>query len=191
MSIQSRLAARAQDFLKLCHESQGVSSTYAVKSGNGRFLSVLVPILDPQLQQCSRDKALTSLLDLNGNTEGTPPLVRKSQCYSKDKVEIAILYLIAKSQGTTLLMETLRQAAAKSPNGSPLMDIIGQALAILLKKNDPSSTLSPPRLPKPPDPSRTREQSDFCSSISAVQRLSPLSLMSRRKKVRLISLPAA
>ena len=34
---------------------------------------------------------------------------------------------------------------------------------------------------KPPDPSHTREQSDFCSSIAAVQRLSPLRLMSRRK----------
>ena len=37
------------------------------------------------------------------------------------------------------------------------------------------------KLLKPPDPSHTREQSDFCSSIAAVQRLSPLRLMSRRK----------
>ena len=43
--------------------------------------------------------------------------------------------------------------------------------------------LLPPKLPKPPDPSHTREQSDFCSSITAVQRLSPLRLMSRRRAI--------
>lgn len=39
--------------------------------------------------------------------------------------------------------------------------------------------------PDPPDPSNTREQSDFCSSITAVQRLSPLRLMSRRQEITL------
>lgn len=42
--------------------------------------------------------------------------------------------------------------------------------------------LLPPKLPEPPNPLHTREQSDFCSSIAAVQRLSPLTLMSRRKE---------
>lgn len=42
--------------------------------------------------------------------------------------------------------------------------------------------LLPPKLPEPPDPLHTREQSDFYSSIAAVQRLSSLTLMSRRKE---------
>ena len=49
------------------------------------------------------------------------------------------------------------------------------------KSQETLQNLLPPKLPKPPDPSRTREQSDFCSSIAAVQRLSPLRLMSRRR----------
>lgn len=49
------------------------------------------------------------------------------------------------------------------------------------------NSLLPPRLPKPPDPLRPREQSDFCSSISAVQRLSPLRLMSRRREFSILA----
>jgi len=143
MEILGSVAGMVEGLIRLLHAIQGAILTNAVESGGARSISEALQSLD---------EALISLLNLIGNTEGTPPFERESQLI------IDIRNLIAKSQDAPLLLEIIRQ---------------------FLKLREGSN------------PSRTREQSDFCSSITAVQRLSPLRLMSRRKDIRLISLPVA
>lgn len=68
-----------------------------------------------------------------------------------------------------------------------IMTVFDGILTGIIASRTSLNSLLPPRLPKPPDPLRTREQSDFCSSISAVQRLSPLRLMSRRREFSILA----